>query len=616
MNKIIRFSIIGCIIFLSFATMVNAQVTHVESFTAIGFPPAGWTTVDGPAPLWARRTVGGTPTCTPLTAPAMARFASRTATAGARQTISTPVIDYSSRGSATPTFSLWVYRDTSAGHDSLVIYINTLNTLSGATVLGVIARNTADSLPNPEPIGSNWYNYTFSIPTTFTTDSNFIMIQGCANRGGNIFIDSLVWDAYPPVCTGTPNVGNVVLSRHLICGSTGSVNLGLSAPVSGSGITYQWAYASNSLGPWTNFGASLPSVTLGPLAATTYFQCTVTCTASGLNYTTPYDSCIVNPSPAPVLTFNPPAPAFCNGDPGIGIVVSGASSYLWRPAATLSDSTSDSVFASPLATTRYTVTGTDSVGCTVTASINVQVQNPPVFTLIPTPSDSVCEGQLCAIRAAGPGGGANSYLWSDGATTRIDSTYPISTTMYHVTVTTTGGCMAEDSILITTLPGTIANFGYSIAGNTVTFFDSSLNALGWSWDFGDGNNSTNQNPVYTYSSIGTYSVTLTALGSLCGDDAITLDIDLIPNGIQSFTNQSQIQIMPNPVSEMAIINYSIAEKGELTLLNAFGETMYHLALKSGIANTVAIDMHQYPSGLYLVQVKTPSQTNLVKMIKR
>jgi len=615
MNKIIRFSVTVGIFMLSLTAAMQAQVTNVENFTGVGFPPTGWTTVDGPAPSWARRTTGTSPTCTPLTAPAMARFASRTAAAGTRQTISTPVIDYSARGAATPTFSLWVYRDTGAGHDSLVVYINTLNTLTGATVLGVISRNTADSLPNPEPLVSNWYNYTFSIPPGFTTDSNFIMLQGCANRGGNIFIDSLVWDAYPPVCTGTPNAGDLVLSRHLICG-TGSVNLGLTAPITGAGITYQWLYASNSVGPWSSFGTSAPTQTLGPLVATTYFQCIVTCSTSGLSYSTQYDSCLVNTSPAPVLTFTPPAPAFCTGDPGVGIVVSGANSYVWRPGATLSDSTSDSVFASPLATTRYTVIGTDSIGCTVTSTINVQVQNPPVFAIVATPLDTVCEGQLCIIRAAGPGGGANTYLWSDGATTRSDSTYPMTTTMYHVTVTSTGGCVAEDSILITTLPNTIANFSYSIAGNTVTFYDSSFSALGWTWDFGDGNSSTNQNPVYTYSSPGIYSVTLTATGSLCGDGTITLDIDLTPNGIQAISNQHQIQIIPNPVSDIATINYSLAEKGELMIFDALGEMMYHTNLKSGNANAVSVDMHQYPSGLYTVQVKTSTQSSLAKLIKR
>jgi hypothetical protein len=67
---------------------------------------------------------------------------------------------------------------------------------------------------------------------------------------------------------------------------------------------------------------------------------------------------------------------------------------------------------------------------------------------------------------------------------------------------------------------------------------------------------------------------------------------------------------------MATINYSLAEKGELMIFDALGEMMYHTSLKAGTANTVTIDMQQYPSGIYTVQVKTPTESNLAKMIKR
>lgn len=45
---------------------------------------------------------------------------------------------------------------------------------------------------------------------------------------------------------------------------------------------------------------------------------------------------------------------------------------------------------------------------------------------------------------------------------------------------------------------------------TVHFYDASLgNPTSWLWNFGDGNTSVQQNPVYTLSSAGSFQVTLT-----------------------------------------------------------------------------------------------------------
>jgi PKD repeat protein len=68
----------------------------------------------------------------------------------------------------------------------------------------------------------------------------------------------------------------------------------------------------------------------------------------------------------------------------------------------------------------------------------------------------------------------------------------------------------------------------SYANGTVQFTDGSIKATSWSWDFGDGNNSTSQNPGHVYDTPGTYSVTLTING-----------------GVASKTETSLIHIMPS-----------------------------------------------------------------------
>ncbi len=54
----------------------------------------------------------------------------------------------------------------------------------------------------------------------------------------------------------------------------------------------------------------------------------------------------------------------------------------------------------------------------------------------------------------------------------------------------------------------------------VKFTDLSASATSWLWDFGDGDTSTEQDPVHIYSETGTFTVQLLINGD-CGDDSIT-----------------------------------------------------------------------------------------------
>ena len=66
----------------------------------------------------------------------------------------------------------------------------------------------------------------------------------------------------------------------------------------------------------------------------------------------------------------------------------------------------------------------------------------------------------------------------------------------------------------------------STCSGLVAFTDlSQFNPTSWQWDFGDTNNSTAQNPVHTYTSSGTYTVTLIAC------NAFGCDTLVIPNYI-------------------------------------------------------------------------------------
>ncbi|MCB0396621.1 MAG: PKD domain-containing protein [Flavobacteriales bacterium] len=60
----------------------------------------------------------------------------------------------------------------------------------------------------------------------------------------------------------------------------------------------------------------------------------------------------------------------------------------------------------------------------------------------------------------------------------------------------------------------------------VSFTDQSTGASNWLWDFGDGNTSTTASPTHTYSSNGTYTVTLTVDNGAGSSDQTTQQVDV------------------------------------------------------------------------------------------
>ncbi|MDO8897744.1 MAG: PKD domain-containing protein [Bacteroidales bacterium] len=86
------------------------------------------------------------------------------------------------------------------------------------------------------------------------------------------------------------------------------------------------------------------------------------------------------------------------------------------------------------------------------------------------------------------------------------------------------------------IPGNLPSpsFTYSIDGLTVTFNNTSTFSTSYSWNFGDGATSTEENPVHTYAQDGIYTVALTAtndVGTRTAQQNITISSTVLTDEI-------------------------------------------------------------------------------------
>lgn len=156
-------------------------------------------------------------------------------------------------------------------------------------------------------------------------------------------------------------------------------------------------------------------------------------------------------------------------------------------------------------------------------------------------------------------------------------------------------------------------FTYTDNGNTFTFADGSAGATSWFWDFGDGNTSTQQNPVHTYANGNAYTVSLMINGGSCTSTQIINGI----LGIDKPTNDGPIvTLMPNPANSWAQLNLDKAVNEDLTIQvsGVDGRILQTATLKQGITE-FTLNLEQLPSAVYFVSIYGLNFSEVRKLVK-
>ena len=367
---------------------------------------------------------------------------------------------------------------------------------------------------------------------------------------------------------------------------------------SGGNPTYSWSPVTNIV----NGTTSNPTAT-NITANTTYIA---TATESGGCKTQKlFNITVSNINAAIVNTAN----YVCEGNSIL--INAGASSgippynYLWS-----NGSIAPSLNLTLVGTSSYTVTVTDAIGCTRSASQKITFVPSPQVSL--SSNSPVCAGTSLIVI----GSGALNFDWAgpQGFSTNtsdfeIQNIDVANAGDYIVTCTDSLGCSTEEVLPISVLQNDMPLAGSNspvIAGDSI-FLNCTV-ADSYYWEGPSGFASTLQNPILANASqnlAGTYTVTVTKANG-CTSSA-SVDVSLSSARMLGEVTESslvELTCYPNPAKSKLFVSCP----SEVPLsIKVFDNTARLVLLEStDLKNVSELHVEQLATGIYTVQILTSS----------
>ncbi len=205
------------------------------------------------------------------------------------------------------------------------------------------------------------------------------------------------------------------------------------------------------------------------------------------------------------------------------------------------------------------------------------------------------------------------YQWNfddgTGIYTPFDTVYAYSSPdSYNTSLTTTyygytQNCFETHNVSVAVHDTASANFGWMNAGGTtIQFSDSSLSAMSYSWDFGDADTSSMQQPSHSYASTGMYYVCLTVTDSNgCNTNTFCDSVNVISTSIENIASINEISIYPIPAKKY--FNVSVPNEylgGEIVLTDVLGQKIKVVLVEN--IQEVKILTDEISSGIYFVSL--------------
>ncbi len=153
-----------------------------------------------------------------------------------------------------------------------------------------------------------------------------------------------------------------------------------------------------------------------------------------------------------------------------------------------------------------------------------------------------------------------------------------------------------------------ADFKYSQYGDSIRFtnLSKSPDPFSYTWDFGDGNGSTAEDPVHVYMGDGVYTVRLTlnhCSSSMDKQDTITVNT----TGMKPDLTHLGVKVFPNPAGNRLTVSFNSPMRGEVQLIASDGSVLSVHKLND--AQYLNLDTGELSPGLYFVKVVPNGQTH-------
>jgi hypothetical protein len=364
-------------------------------------------------------------------------------------------------GITAPTPLVVTITDTQTGcnttvYDTIRISKNdTIRLTSTTTTSQSLCINTAiTSITYATSGGATGASVT-GLPTgvTGTYSAGVVTISGTPSISGTF--NYTVTTSGP--CTAATATGTITVNALPTAPTVGTITqptCGLAtASVALSGLPATGTWTVNSVAGGFSSTGSGTTGSIAGLTASTTFTFRVT-SAAGCVSVASANAVItaqpITPAAPTIGTITQPTCATATGSVVLSGLPGGGGTWTVTASptgATLSNTGTSRTFSGLATPNTFTFTVTNSVGCTSVASATAVLTAQPTTPVVTVNSPTICRTTSATLTATGGG----TYAWSTGATTAGISPAPTTSTTYRVTVTSSGGCTATASSVVTVI---------------------------------------------------------------------------------------------------------------------------------------------------------------------